>query len=208
MGAPSEGAAPDSQIPRHLTLRHPVGDQPPDQSPILHRDHPPNLSGVASFSTVATASFSSAVDTVVDAERQWTSRIKAADTTRRRILVAELDGIVKGFASVGDPLEEDAPNFVGELSAIYLHPTAMRRGVGFALHEGCLLELRNLGESETWLWVLATNAASRAWYERQGWTDQSLTIVVERGGFPLGATRFSRQLSAPPGGTNSSKSAS
>jgi hypothetical protein len=51
-----------SQIPRDLTLRRTVRDQRPDQSPILHRDHPPNLSGWP-LSTVVMASFSSVADT-------------------------------------------------------------------------------------------------------------------------------------------------
>jgi hypothetical protein len=40
---------PIPQIPRDLPLRNTIRNQPPDQSPILHRDHPSNLSGWPRF---------------------------------------------------------------------------------------------------------------------------------------------------------------
>ena len=39
----------DTQIPCDLPLRNTVRNQPPDQRPILHRDHPSNLSGWPRF---------------------------------------------------------------------------------------------------------------------------------------------------------------
>ena len=40
---------PDPQLPRDLPPRNPVRDKPPDQRPVLHRDHPSNLSGWPRF---------------------------------------------------------------------------------------------------------------------------------------------------------------
>jgi hypothetical protein len=39
----------DTQLPRDLPLRNTLRDQPPDQRPIFHRDHPTNLSGWPRF---------------------------------------------------------------------------------------------------------------------------------------------------------------
>ena len=47
--APLHRRPADAQVPRDLTLRNTIRDQPPDQSPILHRDHPSNLSGWPRF---------------------------------------------------------------------------------------------------------------------------------------------------------------
>jgi hypothetical protein len=63
---PRDRRPPHPQIPRNLTLRNTVRNQPPDQSPILHKVHPSNLSGWPPFSPVAMTSFSSVVDTPAD----------------------------------------------------------------------------------------------------------------------------------------------
>jgi hypothetical protein len=56
--SPGNRRPADTKIPGDLPLRNPVRHQPPDQRPILHRDHPSNLSGWPHFraaSTVAAA---------------------------------------------------------------------------------------------------------------------------------------------------------
>lgn len=50
------------QIPRDLTLRNTIRNQLSDQSLILHRDRPPNLSGWVPFSIGANASSSGVAD--------------------------------------------------------------------------------------------------------------------------------------------------
>ena len=39
---------------------------------------------------------------VADATERWSTRIEGADPSRRRILVALVAGVVRGFASVGN----------------------------------------------------------------------------------------------------------
>jgi L-amino acid N-acyltransferase YncA len=131
---------------------------------------------------------------VPEVTQRWSTRLEQADPTVRRILVAEVDGAVKGFASVGHSRDEDAPATAGELSAIYLHPEVMGRGIGHQLHERALDELRELARTEAWLWVLATNTATRRFYEQHGWTHDDVGLVVVKDGFPLDATRYRRQL--------------
>lgn len=125
---------------------------------------------------------------------RWSTRIEQADPATRRILVAEVDGTVMGFASVGDSRDKDAPATTGELSAIYLHPEVMGQGVGHRLHECALDELRDLGHTEARLWVLASNTATRRFYERHFWTHDDVGLVVVKEGFPLDATRYRRRL--------------
>ena len=47
--SPRDRRPSDTQVPGDLTLRNTIRHQPPDQSPILHRDHPSNLSGWPHF---------------------------------------------------------------------------------------------------------------------------------------------------------------
>jgi L-amino acid N-acyltransferase YncA len=131
---------------------------------------------------------------VPEGTQRWSTRLEQADPTVRRILVAEVDGAVKGFASVGHSRDEDPPATTGELSAIYLHPEVMGRGIGHRLHERALDELRELGRTEARLWVLATNIATRRFYEQHDWTHDDVRLVVVKDGFPLDATRYRRRL--------------
>lgn len=39
----------DTQLPRDLPLRNSIRDEPPNQCPVFHRDHPPNRSGWPRF---------------------------------------------------------------------------------------------------------------------------------------------------------------
>jgi len=46
---PRDRRPSNTQVPRNPPLRNAVRDQPPDQRPILHRNHPANLSGWPRF---------------------------------------------------------------------------------------------------------------------------------------------------------------
>lgn len=131
---------------------------------------------------------------VEDGTERWSERIRWADPALRRILVAVVDGDVRGFATVGGSRDDDAPPATGELSAIYLHPVVMGRGLGHRLHERAMAELRDLGRTEARLWVLAANVETRRFYERHGWTADGVDQVIVKDGVDLAATRYSRPL--------------
>lgn len=100
-----------------------------------------------------------------------------------RVLVAEEDGVVAGFAAYGD----------GRLYALYLLPEYWGRGLGRALHDRVVGELP--GDSVV-LWVLSTNERAKAFYVRQGWVDDGVTQTetVDDGRVTLEERRFSRRL--------------
>jgi L-amino acid N-acyltransferase YncA len=131
---------------------------------------------------------------VPEGTERWLTRLEQADPTVRRIVVAEVDGAVTGFAAVGTSRDEDAPATAGELSAIYLQPEVMGRGIGHLLHERALDELRELGRTEARLWVLTTNIPTRRFYERHLWMHDDVGLVVVKDGFSLDATRYRRRL--------------
>lgn len=89
---------------------------------------------------------------------------------RSRTLVADVDDVTVGFASVGPTREDDLdPEHAGELYAIYVLPEAWRKGAGQALMAELLGSLRAEGLREAMLWVLEDNPRTRRFYELAGW---------------------------------------
>lgn len=80
--------------------------------------------------------------------------------------VAVVEDDVVGFATVGAAHSEDG---VGELYAIYVHPTGWGRGAGQALIAHAEESLRSSGFAEALLWVLDGNARAERFYRAAGW---------------------------------------
>jgi GNAT superfamily N-acetyltransferase len=109
-------------------------------------------------------------------ERAAMWRQAAADPDpAARVFVAEHDGRIVGFASVGTTTDEDAPPRTGELFAIYLVREVAGTGVGAELLELAVEALRSAGLDRATLWVLETNERARWFYERRGWTFDGTT---------------------------------
>lgn len=100
-----------------------------------------------------------------------------------RVLVAEEDGVIAGFAAFGP----------SQLYALYLLPEFWGRGLGRTLHDRAVEEMT--GDSAI-LWVLSTNERAKAFYLRQGWVDDGATQTetVDDGRVTLEETRFRRSL--------------
>ena len=77
-------------------------------------------------------------------QRMWREGLAREPRPGSATFVAELDGEVVGFASVGRSREEDADN-EGELYAIYLLPSCWDRGIGRALLERAEESMRTFG---------------------------------------------------------------
>ena len=117
---------------------------------------------------------------------------QAASTT----LVAELDGAVTGFASVGPSRDDDAAPSTGELWGIYVDPQCWGTGVGHALHEAALQELRDARATGATLWVLQGNQRAAGFYERHGWTADGATKTDWRDDVRLDEVRYRLDLDA------------
>ena len=105
--------------------------------------------------------------------------------------VAEIDGEIVGFVSVGPAHDEDAD---GELYMIYALPEHWGRGVGPALIEAGEEHLRELGHETAVLWVLETNARARRFYEIAGWAPDGHERPIEIRGMSLLEIRYTKQL--------------
>lgn len=96
-----------------------------------------------------------------------------------RTWVVEDSGVVVGFAVTGPSEDADAEPRVGEVYAIYLEPERVGTGLGRALLEHAIADLRERGFSAATLWVLQSNAVARRFYERAGWRSDG-TVSSER----------------------------
>jgi L-amino acid N-acyltransferase YncA len=85
----------------------------------------------------------------------WQQYLSEAARPGETVLVAEEDGMVVGFASVGPSRDEDA-NETGEVRAIYLLADRWGRGIGWALMDTALNTLCQAGYTQATLWVLDT----------------------------------------------------
>lgn len=127
-------------------------------------------------------------DVVLDAlstehrEDSWRKRL-AEDGDASFTLVAELNGDVAGFCSVTAPSrDDDAGDRTCEVTAIYVDPDAWRAGVGRALLDAALNQLRQDGCEEATLWVFAQNAGANAFYERFGFAPDGREVRHEGSG--------------------------
>ncbi len=107
--------------------------------------------------------------------------------------VAEVDGEIVGFVSVGAGRDEGTD---GELYAIYVHPDHWGTGVGRALIEFGEERLRELGHEEALLWVLEDNPRARGVYEAAGWSTEGTTRPIEIFGAEVPEIRYTKTLQA------------
>jgi ribosomal protein S18 acetylase RimI-like enzyme len=112
---------------------------------------------------------------------------------RARVYAAGRGETILGFAHVG-PSRGAAPQ-VGELYAIYVHPTAWDQGIGRLLITTGEGALRELGYGAAILWVLGTNQRARDFYEAAGWRADGATKIEDAGaGVKLHEVRYTREL--------------
>ena len=137
------------------------------------RVRPARREDAAAIADVHVLTWQTAYEHIFGAERlagigdrrraNWEERL-AHPEPDLQVFVAEDDGRVTGFASIGDSRDEPGK---GELHAIYVLPEAWGSGAGSALMATALEALR--GYPSAMLWVLEDNPRARRFYEREGW---------------------------------------
>ncbi|MDR0946670.1 MAG: GNAT family N-acetyltransferase [Ruminococcus sp.] len=83
--------------------------------------------------------------------------------------IAALNGKQCGIISFGKSRNLDSPN-TAEIIAIHSLDSVWGKGVGHAMMEFALAELRRQGYQEVMLWVFEANDRARKFYERHGFT--------------------------------------
>src|SRR5688572_27268075 len=113
---------------------------------------------------LARLSFSERTDT-------WRSRLNECNA--RRLTVADSDGEVVGWLSLGPSRDPDATQSVGEVYGLYVDPSFWNRGVGKALWSAAESAAKAAGWHRITLWVLEGNARAREFYRRMGLTHEA-----------------------------------
>jgi GNAT superfamily N-acetyltransferase len=101
-------------------------------------------------------------------QRLWREGLAREPRPGSATFVAELDGEVVGFASVGRSRDDESAN-EGELYAIYLHPSRWDQGIGRALLERAEESMREFGFERALLWVMEGNERGERFYRAAGW---------------------------------------
>jgi GNAT superfamily N-acetyltransferase len=113
----------------------------------------------------------------------------AADPARRALL-AEDAGEAVGMAVHGPGREDGAD---AELYVLYVLPRVWSRGVGRALMDRVITDVRAAGCRRLILWVLEGNERARRFYERYGFAVAEKKIS-ERHGHVTSELRYERDL--------------
>ncbi len=117
---------------------------------------------------------------VSDRSRSWNDILTKDES---RTLVACRENEVLGFVSYGRCRDEGASEVQGEIWALYAQPQVWGQGVGRALLEEAVHELRTLGRDVISLWVLRQNHRAVAFYEAFGFQRASgPEKLIELGG--------------------------
>ncbi|MDX6587585.1 MAG: hypothetical protein QOI31_2058 [Solirubrobacterales bacterium] len=142
--------------------------------------------------------------TIEGRERDWQGWL-AEGGARVNTLAAERDGEIEAFCTLELPSrEEDEPDTVAGIPAIYAHPDAFGRGAGPALLDAAIDAMREHGYTEAILWMVEGNRRAQAFYEGRGWHRDGGKRAAEYPGvtFEAGAEpieiRFRRSLEASP----------
>lgn len=118
-------------------------------------------------------------------------------------LVVEVEGGVVGFALLGPerhlPGVEGTPEpDVGEVYAVYLHPSVWRQGLGRRLMNAAEAELAAAGYREAVLWVLDANHRARAFYRATGWSPDGAVASEPIFGVESVMVRYRKLLAGRP----------
>lgn len=100
-------------------------------------------------------------------QRQRAGVEKAIASDERVVLCAVRDGRVAGFAVLAARHDED------KLFHFHVDPDLWRTGVGSALHRACVSAWQDGALTLARLEVFGPNARARAFYAKQGWTEDS-----------------------------------
>jgi len=111
-------------------------------------------------------------------EKMWQHVLAGEESPT--VYVAVEDAAVVGFCAVATPSrDEDAELDVAEIVAIYVDPDVWRAGVGRALMDAALADLRAKRWRWVTLWVLAENHPAREFYARFGFEPDGAEMTHE-----------------------------
>lgn len=137
------------------------------------------------------------VDRRTDGWRQFLARSAGSG---ERLWVADTSGDVVGFVANGPGRDESAAPLdgAGEVYAIYVDPSALRRGHGRRLFGHAVADLAERGFDPIVVWVFDANLSARRFYEALAFRADGSRSTIDFGGVTIDEVRY-RLDTDPPG---------
>lgn len=120
----------------------------------------------------------------------WTENLRRGPDDHVLTWVAEVDGRVVGFVTLGPGRDEDVRRGDREIYSIYLEPEHWGRGVARDLMRTVFTETGS--DSRILLWVLAGNERAQHFYRRHGFAPDGVEKYAPVGGAELLQVRYRR----------------
>ena len=112
-----------------------------------------------------------------------------------KVMVAEQNGHIAGFAAIGPSRDEGALAQDFEIWAIYLAPEYWGQGIGGQLWHALREFSVQCGAQSVSLWVIADNTRAMHFYEAHGFERQADSLThFELGGVSLQEVRYTQVL--------------
>lgn len=124
----------------------------------------------------------------------WSRILSETNLPRSGAFVLQDNLDVVGFVHVAPTRDDDLPASTGEVTGIYITPSAWGLGGGGQLIATARASLKAAGFARAALWVLKANLAARRFYERQGWVPDGARKVSDRGDIVLLEVRYGTAL--------------
>lgn len=130
---------------------------------------------------------------------RWREAITADPARPKRAWVAERDGTLLGYATTGPGESEwlEPPAGAGELTNLYIDPDAIGTGVGRALYQHAVDDLRTRGFDPLLVWAFRDNPKAQRFYRAMGLVIDVPDHDWVLGGVPCPIVRFRGDLAAP-----------
>ncbi|MCU1431308.1 MAG: family N-acetyltransferase [Actinotalea sp.] len=120
----------------------------------------------------------------------WRDQLSGAGRPSTSVWVAQDEGRIVGFASLGPSLDEDADRTTLQIYSIYLEPSAWGQGIARELMRAVLAEVPP--EVAVTLWVLEANERARHFYRRHGFAPDGVERIETMGGTEYLEVRYRR----------------
>jgi L-amino acid N-acyltransferase YncA len=130
------------------------------------------------------------------ARAEWAAAVTAPPSPSHRVLVAQEQQQVVGFAAFGpaEPAGDDDPAAAGQIHALLVEPRWGRRGHGSRLLAAIVDHLRADGTTVALAWVADGDVASGRFYASAGWEPDGYVRTLEDAGRTLRESRLHASL--------------
>lgn len=122
----------------------------------------------------------------------WRTAIERSATSDERVWILSSPTGLVGFVASGPARDESAkpPASAGEVYAIYLEPTELRRGHGRRLFGHAVSDLADRGFDPIVVWVFDANLPAHRFYEAAGFHADGARATIDFDGVPVDEVRY------------------